>query len=293
MGNEAIVLPGKEATATSSTQPAQSDRSVQSVPSPYTYRIIETLAPVRAAFEEVVASGIDQVALVIIKLFYEPEARHAQTTPSSAYLLSNLRPMVRKTDSAFLLGNTLYFLLHASNQQGGSIVQTRLWEALLWRVHNMTEREFLRPRSMTTGYSGYQESNANFEDWLEAASVSSLRYDWQQEKAQRKSVRHLQFLPQPGGEDTELPALARKLGIPYLTLLPRKMPAGVQRLVNPTLAQELRCFPIGRERNTLTVAMLNPQDNVALARLQQETGLLIYPVLANPQALENALEQLV
>ncbi len=94
-------------------------------------------------------------------------------------------------------------------------------------------------------------------------------------------------------DDTELPTLARKLGIPYLTLLPHKMPAGVQRLVNPSLAQELRCFPIGRERNTLTVAMQDPQDNAALDRLHQETGLCIFPVLAHPQALQHALEQLV
>ena len=83
------------------------------------------------------------------------------------------------------------------------------------------------------------------------------------------------------------------MGIPYLTLLPHKLPADVQRLVNRGLAQELCCFPIGRERNMLTVAMLNPQDNAALDRLHQETGLHIFPVLAHPQALQHALEQLV
>lgn len=276
MGNEAIVLPAKETIVT-----------------PYTYDIIETLAPVQAAFEEILATGVEQIGLLIIKLYYEQDARVSQTTQSSAYLLSNLRPLVRKTDRVFLLGNILYFVLRASNQQGASIVQTRLWEALLWRVHSMTEREFLHPRSMLTGYSGYQESNASIEESIEAAEDMRLRYDWQQEKSSRKPLRHLQSLPQPVEDDSGLPALARKLGIPYLTLLPRKLPVGVQRLVNPRLAQELGCFPIGRERNMLTVAMLNPQDNVALDRLRQETGLLIFPVLAHPQALQHALEQLI
>ncbi|HLX55677.1 MAG TPA: hypothetical protein VKR83_01490 [Ktedonobacteraceae bacterium] len=276
MGNEAIVLPAKEFVVI-----------------PYTYDIIETLTPVQAAFEEILATGVEQIGLVIIKLYYEQDARLSQTTQSSAYLLSNLRPLVRKTDRVFLLGNILYFVLRASNQQGASIVQTRLWEALLWRVHSMTEREFLHPRSMLTGYSGYQESNANIEESIEAAEDMRLRYDWQQEKSSRKPLRHLQSLSQPVEDDAGLPALARKLGIPYLTLLPRKLPAGVQRLVNPRLAQELGCFPVGRERNMLTVAMLNPQDNVALDRLRQETGLLIFPVLAHPQALQHALEQLI
>jgi Type II secretion system (T2SS), protein E, N-terminal domain len=276
MGYEAIVLPSKEATSTH-----------------YTYEIIDTPQPVQAAFEEILASGVDQVALVIIKLYYEQDARLTHTTQSSAYLLSILRPMVRKTDCVFLQSNALYFVLRGSNQQGGSIVETRLWEALLWHVHNMTEREFLRPASMTIGHSGYQESNASIEESIEAADFVSLRYNWQAEKPSRKPLRHHQAPLQAAEEDTELPALARKLGIPYLTLLPHKLPAGVQCLVNPSLAQELRCFPIGRERNTLTVAMQNPQDNAALDRLHEETGLFIFPVLAPPRALQLALEQLV
>jgi hypothetical protein len=208
--------------------------------------------------------------------------------------LSILRPLVRKTDCVFLQANTLYFVLRAANRQGGSIVQTRLWEALLWHVHNMTGEEFLRPASLIAGFSGYQESNASIEESIEAANATSLRYNWPDEKPSRKQPRHLPSLPQPSGDDEEeLPALARKLGIPYLTLLPHNLPARVQRLVNPSLAQELRCFPLGRERNTLTVAMQNPQDDAALNRLHEETGLLIFPVLAHPQALQHALEQLV
>ena len=275
MGYEASALPGKEATSPH-----------------YTYEMIDTLQPVQAAFEQIMANGIDQVALVIIKLFYGQEVSREQTTQSSAYLLSILRPMVRKTDCVFLQENMLYFVLRAANQQGGSIVETRLWEALLWHIHNMTEKEFLHPISMIIGHSGYQESNASIEECIEAANVTSLRYNWQLENIHRKTPRHLSHPPQMAEEDIELPELARKLGIPYLSLLPQKLPAGVQRLVNPSLAQELRCFPIGRERNMLTVAMQNPQDNEALNRLHQETGLLIFPVLAHPETLQHALEQL-
>lgn len=276
MGYEAIALPTQEATSTR-----------------YTCQMIDTLQPVQAAFAEILATGVDQVALVIIKLFYAEETRRERTAQSSAYLASILRPMVRKTDCVFLQENILYFVLRAANQQGGSIVEARLGEALLWRVHNRTENEFTRPTSMTTGHSGYQESNASIEKSIEAANVTSLRYNWHEEKPSRKAPRHLSVLPHSTEDENELPALARKLGIPYLSLLPQKLPAGVQRLVNPSLAQELRCFPIGRERNMLTVAMLNPQDNEALNRLHEETGLLIFPVLAHPMTLQHALEQLV
>lgn len=279
MGYEASILPAKEA-----------------IISHYTYETIETLSPVRAAVDSLLASGVVQVALVIIKLYYDQDYRVSLARQSSAYLLNNLRPLVRKTDTVFLLDTSMIFVLRAANQEGGCIVQARLWEALLWRIHNMAEREVLRPRSMTIGHSGYQESDGCIEACIESADAVSLRYDWQPEKSSRKPTRQSQLqqlLAQADETNTELPALARKLGIPYLTLLPRKMPAGVQRLVDPSLAQELHCFPVGRERNMLTVAMLNPQDRTALDRLHQETGLLIFPVLAHPEALQHALEQLV
>jgi hypothetical protein len=88
-----------------------------------------------------------------------------------------------------------------------------------------------------------------------------------------------------------LPELARQLGVPYVSFLPRKLPVRLQRLVDPTLAQELRCFPIGRDRDILTVAMSNPGDHGVLDRLRRETGLNIFPVLAHPLELQTALKQ--
>ncbi|MBV9713269.1 MAG: hypothetical protein JO011_20390, partial [Ktedonobacteraceae bacterium] len=63
-------------------------------------------------------------------------------------------------------------------------------------------------------------------------------------------------------------------------------------LVDPTLAQELSCMPIGRNRDILTVAMSNPQDQLVLDRLRKETGLNIFPVLAHPRELQTVLEQI-
>lgn len=277
MGNEATVLPVRQTGI-----------------SPYTYETVETLAPVRAALESI--HETTGAGLVTIALTHEPETRPTAARNGSAYLLQNLRPLVRKADSVFLMNHHMYFVLRDANVEGARIVEARLWEALLWRVHNLQESDMARPRSAVIGHAGCEE----VEGCIEAGSVVSLRYDWLVEKQPRNPGRLLQHAAAPAstesiGEETDpaLPALARKLGIPYLTLLPRKMPTSLQRLVHPQLAQELHCFPIGRERNTLTVAMLDPQDRCALERLEQETGLQIFPVLANPQALQHALEQLI
>lgn len=260
----------------------------------YTFETVESVAPLVSTMQYVTTTQAEQVALVAITLCFDNEERQqAQVRASAIYLLHNLRPLVRKTDHVFLHSCTLYFLLLGANEQGGEIVQSRLWEALLWRTHNMPEREILRPRSMTIGHSAYPAPCTSVEEFLTTANTPGIQFNAQPEKSVRKTSARPYQAAQQADTDEELPVLARKMGIPYLSFLPRKLPECVQQLVKPQLAQELHCYPLGRERNTLTVAMLDPQDRSALDRLQQETGLLIFPVLTHPQVLQTALEQLI
>ena len=286
---------------------------------PYTYETIERATSIAAMMQQIPEISTQEIALVSIALYFENGEKDSaysltQAHASSVYLMNNLRPLVRKTDAVFLLVDsryrseapdtsrfsyttpTLYFLLFGANMQGGQIVQSRLWEALLWQVHNTSEREIMRPRSMTIGHSAYPMPYTNIDEFIEATRNVSMYFDRLPEKAPRKAVVRQSYQPSIHSEnpvDEELPVLARKLGIPYLSLLPKKLPRCVQQLVDPKLAQELHCFPLGRERNKLTVAMLNPEDVAVLDRLHRETGLLIFPVLTHPRALQSALEQLV
>ena len=266
--------------------------------SPHTFDIVETVHDIIPTVERIISTGIEQIALVTIRLFYKKEDklnihRFMFADKSTQYLLNDLRTLVRKTDSVLLLDHNLYFLLPGATIQGGQIVQNRLWEALLWRVHNISERDILRPQSMAIGHSSYPMEDKTIHDFIAAADEASFHFDVQPEKAARKHATVTQGQHVKDEIDEELSVLARKLGIPYLTLLPSNLPQSLQHLVNPKLAQELRCYPLGRERNMLTVAMLNPDDHSALDRLKQETGLQIFPVLAHPQALQVALELFV
>lgn len=263
----------------------------------YTYETIETTSSIAEKVEDITSSGVEQVALVTIALYFAQSVRvHSgrlvQSEQSTISLLTSIRPFVRKTDEVFILDNTMYFVLLGANEQGGEIVQSRLWEALLWRIHNITDGEIMPPYRMTIGHSAYPIPCSEIQEFVEAASEVRLHFGAAVEKVTRKSQARQAQSSQQNVAEEDLPALARKLGIPYLELLPRKPPAGVSRLVDPKLAHELHCYPIGRERNMLTVAMLNPQDRSILDRLQRETGLLIFPVLTHPEALQTALEQL-
>jgi hypothetical protein len=264
----------------------------------YTFEMVDSLPVIVTSIEQYIVPCFEQFAVVTITLDFENAVkihlhRPQQVQASTQYLLNSLRSLVRKTDIVFLLNSTLYFLLLGANEQGGQIVRDRLWDALLWRVHNLAEQELLQPSSMATGHSAYPTPYSRVDQLLEAAQDPKISFNLQPEKtAQQATAPQYKELQEVAAED-ELPLLARKIGVPFLPLLPRKLSRSVQQIVNPKLAQELHCYPVGRERNTLTVAMLDPQDRSALDRLRQETGLLIFPVLTHPRALQRALEQLV
>ena len=258
----------------------------------YTFTRVETQAEITGEIARLHAAGCAQLALVTIHLFYRP-ARGALSAEErarrgSVYLLQNIRPLVRRTDQVFLRRHACYFVLLGANLQGAEIVEERLWEALLWRVHNMGEYESLCPASLAVGHGAFPNPHAGLDELLRAAEEFSKRFDMYAKQSLPRRATPEQAQPT---EQEELPKLARRLGIPYLALLPNRLPQRVLHVLNARLARELHCCPLGRERNTLTVAMLNPQDDQALERLRQETGLRIYPVLTHPEALETALSQ--
>ena len=196
-----------------------------------TYKIVDTIQDVSSIMQSLTSMRTQQLALVIATLHFEHErkislSKLAQIDQSVRYYLDNLRSLVRKTDVVCLLDRTFYFMLIGANLQGGSIVQERLWDALLWRVHNASDGEVLRPRSMTMGHSAYPTPYNNIHQCIAAASVARQSFDVQPEK----SARQMSVSP---SHDSDLSILARQLGIPYLSLLPRKLPTQIQQLISP------------------------------------------------------------
>jgi hypothetical protein len=84
---------------------------------------------------------------------------------------------------------------------------------------------------------------------------------------------------------------AQALGVPFLRL-PRRLSGAGWHGISVELAHELRAVPVGCSRHVLTVAMDNPRDVAAVLRLRAITGLAIFPVLALPEELDRALEQI-
>ena len=74
-------------------------------------------------------------------------------------------------------------------------------------------------------------------------------------------------------------------GIPFMQL-PTRLPTRLKQLVPHALAVDLHCAPVGRDHNRLTIAMANPADTRALHRLREATGMAIFPVACELDALD-------
>lgn len=260
--------------------------TLKSGESTYTYMPAQTIEDIATAMRCVVMERSTRFALVKMALLFDSEKdnrlkRTSGMQQSMHYFLADIRALVRRTDPVFLLQNVMYFVLPTADIHGGLLVQERLWEALLWRIHNK-EAGILAPCRIHAGYAAYPEPCQDIYQCINAAGVVCRTFDFSPVVSKDEG----------DVQDKELPALARKLGIPYLTSLPRQLPSQVWQLVSPNLACELRCYPLGHEQDVLTVAMSDPQNKQVIERLRKETGLRIFPVLTHPHELQVVLEHL-
>jgi hypothetical protein len=76
--------------------------------------------------------------------------------------------------------------------------------------------------------------------------------------------------------------------VPFLDL-PRELPSHLKQLLPYEVAVELRCVPVGRDQNRLTVAMANPHDVEVVQRLSEVTGMRIFPVACEIEDLDVVL----
>ena len=71
--------------------------------------------------------------------------------------------------------------------------------------------------------------------------------------------------------------------------LPSTIPLRLRHLIPHSLATELSCAPVGRDHHCLTVAMADPTNIEHIQRLQRVTGLTIFPVSCDLEALYTLL----
>jgi type IV pilus assembly protein PilB len=104
-----------------------------------------------------------------------------------------------------------------------------------------------------------------------------------------QAIVHLGF----ASEQTVLGTLARQLGINYLALGEREIPAAIVRLVPARVIRERRAFPVAllsaSSRGPLLVAVSDPGDLAALDEVAFACGMDVRPVLASSADIDRAI----
>jgi type IV pilus assembly protein PilB len=93
-------------------------------------------------------------------------------------------------------------------------------------------------------------------------------------------------------EDKLLAFLSRQYNVPSITLSQLDIEPEVLKLVPPQLAEKLEVLPVRRNGNTLTLAMADPTNVLALDDVAFMTNLQIQPVVASEVSIRQAIDRL-
>lgn len=91
--------------------------------------------------------------------------------------------------------------------------------------------------------------------------------------------------------DQLVATLAKQQSLPYFDLSGVEIDEEVARSVPEMIARQQKLLPLYRVGDTLTVAMVDPRDQEAVAEVQAITGCRVKPVLTAEEDLEEALER--
>lgn len=214
--------------------------------------------------------------------------RHRFHAPESVLeqVLAYVRRTIRLSDHVVRhAGAGAAIIFPEVDQQGTFSIIERAFHS----INLLQPQTVIPPLSHETdiilGIGSYPEPASSFEELLYCASCVAHCLTL------RPAVTahlHPHKAGQPPDTALELITASENSGIPFMHL-PAKLPVRLKHLIPYQLARELRCAPVGRDHNRLTVAMAQPADAHALDILKEITGMIIYPVACEAGALDMLL----
>ncbi|MBM7622728.1 type IV-A pilus assembly ATPase PilB [Sporohalobacter salinus] len=113
--------------------------------------------------------------------------------------------------------------------------------------------------------------------------------EWQKgtEKRLGTILREMQLVT----DQDVMEALEYQLGIPQVNLNKFIIDSNVIKMIPQSLAERHQAIPIKKEGNTLTVAMADPLDVLAIDDIRIKTDCEVSPVIASKEGIQRAIEQ--
>lgn len=214
---------------------------------------------------------------------------HYHATPELLeQILANVQRVIRHSDSLLVhKGVGAALLLPDTDQWSAYVVLERIYNSI-----NLLQSETVIPplayeTIISMGIGTYPEPGSSLERLLEQAGrVERALVLRPSITAQLRAIRAAEI--DAASESREIEGNGAYAGVPFMKL-PKTLPRRLQQLVPYQVAVQLRCVPVGREQRSLTVAMAEPLDNENTRRLQEITGMSIFPVACREEELATLL----
>ena len=240
-------------------------------------------------------------------LFHITQFEHIQMPPDSSvvhkkvgchapasFLEQVLHPIRRtlRTSDRMLVderGTGAVFLFPLVDRVGITRIAERISRCI-----NLLQAETIVPplrqqTEVTLGIGSYPESAASLKELLVRTGQVHERIAFRPAVLPEPMLLHTRTTSgSPQAHQNASRSAGAAQNVPFMQI-PSRLPSRLKQLIPHTLALELRCAPVGRDHNRLTVAMADPADTRALYHLREATGMTIFPVSCELSALETLL----
>lgn len=227
-----------------------------------------------------------------------PHKRHRYHAPVEflEQVLAAVRRTIRQSDRVIMHGGSGAAIIFPDVDQEGAF---SILERAFYGINLLQSETVVPPLTQETdifiGMGSYPKPASTLEELLyhtgKVAHRLTLRPAVSAHFATGRALKDAASgsLPpdMPAMRDTLLPT-ALSNGVPYMQL-PTRLSPRLKHVIPYQLARELRCAPVGRDHNRLTVAMAHPTDQHALGLLEATTCMTIFPVSCEISALDTLL----
>lgn len=133
------------------------------------------------------------------------------------------------------------------------------------------------------GYASFPEQQETYESFLQQLGRCARHVTLKPRMLLPISAAHSRH-SNPYHQPATYEAATASL-VPFMRL-PASLPRRLTRLIPHSVACTLRCVPVGREQQALTVALADPSDRESLDYLAQLTHMTIFPVTCRYEELD-------
>lgn len=202
-------------------------------------------------------------------------------------VMTNVRRVMRADDEVLLQECSGAIIIFPDVDQQGAY---RILERIYHSVCLLQAETLIPPLTLDTtilmSMSSYPEPATSIEQLLSFTTPPAYRFTL------RPAITAHQlatiFVAEETATNEQQQNSSGQASFPFMKL-PASIPARLQNLIPYALATELRCLPVGRDHQYLTVAMVDPTNNEHIQRLHLATGLTIFPVSCNAEELSALL----